>query len=247
MNNYYREAGEAELLTPAEEKRLARLIRRGDKAACARLVRANLRLVLFWVRRFRAKGIPRDDLIQEGNLGLMRAAELFNPKTGCHFSTYASFWIRQKIINAIWRHRTLIHVPRNLDSGVSDARTLSPLEYRPAQMRQQAAAAALAIDYLTDIELKGLWKVSADEAPLDYHEVQTAIWRALWTLSTRERTIICARFGLDDCPQATLAELGVRLHISRERVRQIEGVAKAKLATALVAQRNKTCHCFKPL
>lgn len=256
FQSYLRDIRGLGLLTHEEEIELARRVARGDELARRKLVESNLRLVIAIARRYTSTGVPLIDLIQEGNLGLMRAAEKFDYQRGCHFGTYATWWIRQAVSRAAGEQSRMIHLPehvatrlrkvRRVASQLSQENGLDPL---PEQI-----AAACSIDVNDVVDLLGVVEqpVSLD-APVDeearyslsdtledcttpapadtasQHLLGEELHRALAFLTPRERAVITLRYGIGDGHSRTLLEVGKELSISRERVRQLEVVALMKL------------------
>lgn len=244
------------LLTHAEEIDLAQRAAAGDDLARRKLIESNLRLVIAIARRYTSTGVPLIDLIQEGNLGLMRAAEKFDYQRGCHFGTYATWWIRQAVSRAAGEHSRLIHLPEHVATRLRKVRRIA------AQLSQENGldplpeqiAAACNFDVNEVIDLLGVIEqpVSLD-APVDdearyslsdtlednttpppsetasQHLLGEELHRALALLTPRERSVITLRYGIGDGHSRTLLEVGKELGISRERVRQLEVVALMKL------------------
>src|SRR5579863_8831019 len=247
------------LLTHAEEIDLAQRAARGDELARRKLVESNLRLVIAIARRYTSTGVPLIDLIQEGNLGLMRAAEKFDYQRGCHFGTYATWWIRQAVSRAAGEQSRLIHLPEHVATRLRKVRRVA------AQLSQENGldplpeqiAAACNIDVNEVIDLLGVIEqpVSLD-APVDddarysladtledsttpapaetasQHLLGEELHRALALLTPRERSVVTLRYGIGDGHSRTLLEVGKELGISRERARQLEVVALMKLRGA---------------
>jgi RNA polymerase primary sigma factor len=244
------------LLTHAEEIDLAQRAAAGDELARRKLIESNLRLVIAIARRYTSTGVPLIDLIQEGNLGLMRAAEKFDYQRGCHFGTYATWWIRQAVSRAAGEQSRLIHLPEHVATRLRKVRRIA------AQLSQENGldplpeqiAAACNIDVNEVMDLLGVIEqpVSLD-APVDdearysladtledsttpapaetasQHLLGEELHRALALLTPRERAVITLRYGIGDGRSRTLLEVGKELGISRERVRQLEVVALMKL------------------
>jgi RNA polymerase primary sigma factor len=244
------------LLTHAEEIDLAQRAAAGDDLARRKLIECNLRLVIAIARRYTSTGVPLIDLIQEGNLGLMRAAEKFDYQRGCHFGTYATWWIRQAVSRAAGEHSRLIHLPEHVATRLRKVRRIAAqlsqengLDPLPEQI---ALACNLEVNEI--IDLLGIIEqpVSLD-APIDdearyslsdtlednntpppsetasQHLLGEELHRALALLTPRECSVITLRYGIGDGHSRTLLEVGKELGISRERVRQLEVVALMKL------------------
>src|SRR5438128_1607886 len=256
FQSYLRDIRGLGLLTHAEEIDLARKAAAGDELARRRLIECNLRLVIAIARRYTSTGVPLVDLIQEGNLGLMRAAEKFDYQRGCHFGTYATWWIRQAVSRAAGEQSRLIHLPEHVATRLRKVRRIA------AQLSQENGldplleqiADACNIDLAEVIDLLGVIEqpVSLD-APVDdearysladtledsaapapaetasQHLLGEELHRALALLTPRERAVITLRYGIGDGRSRTLLEVGKELGISRERVRQLEVVALMKL------------------
>ena len=244
------------LLTHAEEVELAQQAAGGSEWARRRLIECNLRLVISIARRYTSTGVPLIDLIQEGNLGLMRAAEKFDYQRGCHFGTYATWWIRQAVSRAAGEHSRLIHLPEHVATRLRKVRRVAAqlsqengLDPLPEQI---AVACDMGIEEVTDLlgiieqpvsldapvddearySLADTLEDSAAPAPAEtasQHLLGEELHRALAVLTPRERSVITLRYGIGDGRSRTLLEVGKELGISRERVRQLEVVALMKL------------------
>jgi RNA polymerase primary sigma factor len=253
---YLREIGRVRLLTAAEEVSLAKRIERNDTGAKAALIEANLRLVVSVAKRYVGRGLSFLDLIQEGNLGLIRAVEKFDYRKGYKFSTYATWWIRQAITRAIADQARTIRVPvhmvetinrlsrvqRQLVQDLGREPTVDELakelELTPDKVREIRKVAQEPVSLETpvgeddDSELGDLLEDERIQGPGDTvagrlrHE---ELERLLESLSGRERKIIELRFGLNGEEPRTLEEVGRRFGVTRERIRQIEAKTLAKL------------------
>ena len=261
---YFREMGKVPLLTAVEEVALARRIERGDEAARRKLIESNLRLVVSVAKRHVGRGMPLLDLIQEGNLGLMRAVEKFDYRRGFKFSTYATWWIRQAITRSLADQARTIRVPvhmvENIHKLVRVQRTLlqelgreptpeevgaemgvTPERVREIQrISQEPASLHQQIGDEGDSQLSDFVEDTLLPAPAD--EVATIVRRedvvgVLGLLSHRERSVLELRFGLEDGRPHTLDEVGRVFGVTRERIRQIE----AKTLTKLRAFREAQC------
>jgi RNA polymerase primary sigma factor len=247
--------GRKPLLKAHEEIGLARLCQSGDDAAAERLAEANYRLVVSVAKRFRGLGVPFEDLIQEGNIGLLRAVEKFDPTRGVRFSTYATPWIYQAVTRAVVNQGRSIRLPNNvarLTLKVSHvAQTLRQELGREPTNEEIADASGLPAELVQELSTLATQTVSLD-APLsdDTDEMlgdlladtqatptpepgeewkQETVEDMLQRLDPREREIVRLRFGLDGGGERTLADVGKRVHLSKERIRQIEHQALQKL------------------
>jgi RNA polymerase primary sigma factor len=255
LGTYLREIGRHPLLTAADEVTLAKLIEKGDEAATVRMVCANLRLVVSIARRYRSTGIPLLDLIQEGNLGLLRAVEKFDWRKGFKFSTYATWWIRQAIQRGIAdRGRTVrlpVHIHEQLVRLRRERRELEATLGREATPDELARAADMPTTRVLQLLGAGLAPLSLETPVGDsgdstigdfvsdakdelFTDVMRAVGRqelerALSTLPERERMILALRFGLTGEEPMTLERIGERFGLTRERIRQLEAKALAKL------------------
>ncbi|WP_435020518.1 sigma-70 family RNA polymerase sigma factor [Tundrisphaera sp. TA3] len=243
------------LLTAAEECELAERIAAGDDAARSRMIRANLRLVVKIARDYTGRGMSLDDLIGEGNLGLIRAAEEFNPRFGTRFSTYASYWIKQGIRHALTNTTATIRLPAHMVTLLSKWRKAERTLYRE-QGRMPGFDEVAAVLGLTEAQRDMVMRArraslirgegpsddengwSADEACDDREAPEEALERAddrrqlrrrMERLDDRERAILTLRFGLGGDAPMTLKEVGRRLGVTREWVRKIEVRAVRKL------------------
>ncbi len=264
---YLKEISGGRKLSTKAEKILAVRIRKGDRAAMNALVQANLKFVVAVCHNYENQGLPLGDLINEGNLGLLRAAARFDENQGCRFISYAVWWIRQGILNALAeqsRDVTLstattaaIHrievANRNLTQKLGRAATLEELELETGlkasriKACQELTLASLSLDYPSEGG-EGTCKDSlADESwsrtedILERFQTRRALDTVLKGLGRRERLIIESLFGLGQEPAMTLMGLAQRLGVSKERVRQLKAAALAKLKTLLLLTATYPC------
>jgi RNA polymerase primary sigma factor len=256
FQSYLRDIRGLGLLTHAEEIDLAQRAAAGDELARRKLIESNLRLVIAIARRYTSTGVPLIDLIQEGNLGLMRAAEKFDYRRGCHFGTYATWWIRQAVSRAAGEQSRLIHLPehvatrlrkvRRIAAQLSQENGLDPLPEQIAEacnidvnevidllnIIEQPVSLDAPVDDEARYSLADTLEDSAAPAPAEtasQHLLGEELHKALALLTPRERSVITLRYGIGDGRSRTLLEVGKELGISRERVRQLEVVALMKL------------------
>lgn len=257
---YLRQIGEYPLITVDEEVKLARLIKRGDKEARARMVRSNLRLVVKIARDYSNFGLPLLDLISEGNIGLMKAVERFDPKKGGKLSTYAAWWIKQSIKRALANQSKTIRLPVHLVDKIAKLRRVStqmteelgrePTDEELAEEVGMAAAKVAALKSaairptsldqpLGDEDNTSLGDIIGDEeaqTPFEQlrdKDLRDEVGDLLDVLDDRERKIINSRFGLDGRKTKTLEEVGEKFGVTRERIRQLQNIALRKLRRAL--------------
>lgn len=262
---YLNEIGRVKLLTPAEEIALAKRIKRGDKEAREHMIKANLRLVVKIARDYEGMGVPLLDLINEGNIGLMKGVEKFDPRKGAKLSTYAGLWIKQQIRRALANQAKTIRLPVHVVDQVADLRraemklreTLNheptdeeiahhlKLDERRVRRYRQAAKAPVSLDApIGDDESNSISEVVADpNAALPYDRLVTEtdtnlVREVLAKLPERENTILSLRFGLSDGRERTLEEIGDHFGLTRERIRQIQEQALKKLRAKMEARDN---------
>ena len=237
VHTYLKEIGRVPLLTAQQEADLARAAQAGDADARRALSEANLRLVVSVAKRYVGRGLPFLDLIQEGNLGLMKAAEKFEPERGFKFSTYATWWIRQSITRAIAdQGRTIripVHLVENINRVKKTAGELLRLAQDPISLETPVGEEedAHLEDFIQDEEAG----VPVDEAGRQL--LRRELMNVLKSLTPREERVIALRFGLEDGRSRTLEELGREFNVTRERVRQIEAKALRKLRHPSRAKR----------
>lgn len=261
LETYLREINETPLLSAAEERELATRIGQGDTRARDQMVRANLRLVVNIARGYTGKGLGLQDLIEEGNLGLLRAVEGFDPGMGTRFSTYASYWIKQSIKRALINSAKTIRIPaymvellskwRRANARLSEELGRTPTVEEIARVlglpKKKLPIIKKAINIYsstpqTDQSEAG-WslgemvmdeRTKTPEDELLEHDVLNHVMTMMENMDPREATVLRMRFGLDDLEPHTLKEIGEQLGLTRERVRQIETEALAKLSDGLM-------------
>ncbi len=254
---YLREIGKIPLLTPAEELELAYKVKEGEKDAKDKMAEANMRLVVSIAKRYSGRGLDFLDLIQEGNTGLLRAVEKFDPDKGFKFSTYATWWIRQAITRAIADQARVIRIPVHMVETINKLlrtqRRLTQELNREPTNEEIAAAMEIEVDKVeyvmkikqdissldatvgSDDDDSVLGDFIEDEdaaSPVDSATTQLLkeqVQSILGALTEREQKILKMRFGLEDGKSHTLEEVGQEFSVTRERIRQIEAKALAKL------------------
>ena len=264
VKTYLKEIGQVPLLTAEQETELARAAQAGDEDARRHLSEANLRLVVSVAKRYAGRGLPFLDLIQEGNLGLMKAAEKFEPERGFKFSTYATWWIRQSITRAIADQGRTIRIPVHLVESINRVNKTAGdllrkngreptveeiavrLDMEPARVRELLQLAQDPISLETpvgeeeDAHLEDFIQDEEAGVPVDEagrQLLRRELFSVLKSLTPREERVIALRFGLEDGRARTLEELGKEFNVTRERVRQIEAKALRKLRHPSRAKR----------
>lgn len=253
---YLSDIGGQRLLTAEEEQAMARRIRAGDERTKEQFITANLKLVVSIARRYQGRGLELNDLIQEGNLGLLRAVEKFDARRGFKFSTYATWWIRQAIGRAIRDQGRTIRLPVHMGEKIAQLTRISAelqqalgreptveelalhMHLPPEKVQEiiRASHEPLSLDFpLTEDGDMELGDVLADHslpAPSDstsHHLLKEQVAGLLAQLTERERAVLALRYGLLDGRSRTLEEVGREFQVTRERIRQIEAKAIYKL------------------
>ena len=264
LASYINRLTRTKLLTATEEKSLSRKARYGDNMAKERLIESNMRLVVSIAKNYLASGIPMEDLIQEGAIGLMTATERFDPRMGYRFSTYATQWIRQSIGRAIDNKAKAIRLPAHIseslrkidksraelhrvlgqDPTVEQIADHTGLSLKKMNSLLQTTQEPVSLDMTVgDDDSTSLGSLVLDRSapnPQDEliaQEMRGEIEAILNTLDDREKVIMRKRFGFDEDDKSVLQQIGDELHISRERVRQIESQALRKLRSAARKKR----------
>ena len=253
---YLKEIGRVPLLSAEEERALARAAKAGDMEARQKLSEANLRLVVSVAKRYAGRGLPFLDLIQEGNLGLMKAAEKFEPDKGFKFSTYATWWIRQAITRAIADQARTIRIPVHMVETINKVKKVSSQLLHENGHEPSAEEIAERLDMPVD-KVREIMRVAQEpvsletpigeeedshlgdfipdeEAPVPAEAASQTLLKeqladVLKTLTPREEKVLRLRFGLEDGRPRTLEEVGKEFNVTRERIRQIEAKALRKL------------------
>ena len=255
LDKYLQEIGHEELLTTDEEVELAQRIRKGDKRALERLTKANLRFVVSVAKQYQNQGLSLPDLINEGNVGLIKAAEKFDETRGFKFISYAVWWIRQSILQAIAEHSRLVRLPLNQVGSVNKiARELNKFEQeheRKPSVDEIAERVDLPEDKIADAMKANSRHVSMDapiadgedssmidflagdssntDKELAIESLKAEVSRILKLLTDKEQKVLRAFFGIDGSPEMTLDEIGEKYNLTRERVRQIKEKALRRL------------------
>jgi RNA polymerase primary sigma factor len=257
---YLREIGKTDLLTPDQEVELAERIKRGDPEARSHMIRANLRLVVKIAQDYANYGLPLLDLISEGNIGLMKAVERFDPNKGGKLSTYAAWWIKQSIKRALANQSKTIRLPVHMVDKISKMRRVAMAmseelgreptddelseeigidraklsQLKVASMRPASLDAPISDDDSTEFgEIVGDENAQTPFELLSHKNMHGQLDGLLTVLDERERKIIDARFGLAGQKPRTLEEVGQEFGVTRERIRQLQNIALRKLRRAL--------------
>jgi RNA polymerase primary sigma factor len=259
LEKYLREIGKVELISPEEEVRLATLIKQGDQAALDRLTKANLRFVVSVAKQYQNQGLSLPDLINEGNLGLIKAAQRFDETRGFKFISYAVWWIRQSILQSLAEQARIVRLPLNkvgLTNRIQKAYSQLEQEFeREPSAEELAEVLDMDIEEITSSLGINARHVSVDtplsegeegtlldvlentnaektDQLLDHTQsLKTEIDRSLATLTERQKEVICFFFGIGVDHPLSLEDIGDRFNLTRERVRQIKDKAITKLKT----------------
>lgn len=268
LDLYLREIGQARLITAAEEVELAKRIKEGDQEALEKLTKANLRFVVSVAKQYQNQGLSLSDLINEGNIGLIKAAKRFDETRGFKFISYAVWWIRQAVLQALAEQSRIVRLPLNRVGTLHKIGKISSSlqqeygrEPSPDEIARELALTAVEVsdtlkisnshlsldapfstsedNSLMDV-LEDEFQPAPDEALLD-ESLRLEIERALDTLSSREAEVINLYFGLNHEKALTLEEIGARFNLTRERVRQIKEKAIRRLRHA---SRSKSLRAY---
>lgn len=265
LNVYLREISETKLLTPADEVELAAKIQAGDEKAREKMIKANLRLVVKIAQDYSNYGLPLVDLISEGNIGLMKAVERFDPEKGGKLSTYAAWWIKQAIKRALANQSKTIRLPVHMVDKIAKMRRVATalqeelgrepsdeeiadelgLPQRKISLLRRASQRPTSLDApVGDDDKASFGEIIGDERAvnpmeeLDNKSLQGDLEGLLELLDEREHKIIDARFGLNGATPMTLEEVGREFGVTRERIRQLQNAALTKMKKALRRKDN---------
>lgn len=256
LDKYLQEIGRLDMISPEEEVLLAQKIKQGDQSALEKLTKANLRFVVSVSKQYQNQGMSLPDLINEGNLGLIKAAQRFDETRGFKFISYAVWWIRQSILQALAEQSRIVRLPLNkigslnkinkayarleqefermpnpeevaLELDITDAEVRESLRHSGKHLSMDAPLATDEDNTMYDFMRSE--ETSTPEADLLYESLRTEINRAISTLTPKEADIIKMFFGLEGYPQMTLDEIGLEFDLTRERVRQIKEKAIKRL------------------
>jgi RNA polymerase primary sigma factor len=256
LKRYLQRIAKFPLITPKEEKELGKRIQEGDKEALKKLTESNLRFVVSYVKKYRGMGLSLLDLINEGNLGLIEAAKRFDPSKNVKFISYGVWWIRQAVIHALSKYSRIYHLPQKLSDQISEmkkTRSQMKKEFKRDPTREEIAARLkTTVENVEDWEILSGRNISLSDKYYDddmevgdrikdsltpsveyqivKNSIEEQIRNILKELDDKEALVLKLRFGLEDDRTHTLQEIGNRLNLTRERIRQIEKKAMRKLS-----------------
>jgi RNA polymerase primary sigma factor len=264
LRQYLRQISKFPTLSRQEEKKMAELIQKGDKNALGKMIEANLKFVVSYVKKYRGMGMGLFDLINEGNLGLIEAAKRFDPERKVKFISYAVWWIRQAIIHALAQYSRAYYLPQRFSDKISEMKKKT-IELKAELKREptrEEIAKKMGIDPedVEELEMLGGREISLSDKYFDEskeevgdrikdnfaantddqivkNSVQQRIRQMLGELDEKESLVLRLRFGMDDDTPQTLQEIGDKMKLTRERVRQIEKKAMRKLARSSKLQQ----------
>jgi len=270
LDKYLNEIGKVELVSPDEEVKLARRIREGDQLALEKLTRANLRFVVSVAKQYQNRGLSLNDLINEGNLGLIKAGQRFDETRGFKFISYAVWWIRQSIMHAIAQQSRAVRLPWNRVGSINRlSRAFAELEQkfqREPTVEELAEELHTTVGNVTQdlsistrtlsmsapivqgedgtlLDMLYDEHAQAPDAALEASGLKTEILRVLATLTLREAEVLTLYYGLNGNEARTLEEIGLKLSITRERVRQIKETATRRLRHSVSSAILKSFFC----
>lgn len=270
LSTYLAEISRIPLLSGSEEVRLARLAKQGDGAARRRLIVSNLRLVVSIAKKYLYYGLPLLDLIEEGNLGLMKAVDRFDPERGCKFSTYATWWIRQAVTRSLSNHGRTVRIPVYITDNIARYKKVSEELYIKSGQQADLEEIAKALDIKIE-EARRLQEFVESVSPLEKMgntdsessrgmgipesveprqldraieqiELDQQMHELMKELSEREASIVKYRYGLADGKAHTLEETGKKFRLTRERIRQIEKDVMKRLRTYVNVHKDDFQH-----
>ncbi len=264
LRQYLRQISKFPALSQQEEKKVGELIRKGDKNALRKLIEANLKFVVSYVKKYRGMGMGLFDLINEGNLGLIEAAKRFDPKRKVKFISYAVWWIRQAIIHSLAQYSRAYYLPQRLSDKISEMKKktvdLKAQLKRDPTREEIAGKMGINPEDVEELEMLSGREISLSDKYFDEsreevgdriedtlapdaeyqitkNSVQQRIRQMLSELDKKESLVLKLRFGMDDDTPQTLQKIGDKLKLTRERVRQIEKKAMRKLARSSKLQQ----------
>ena len=264
LSTYLAEISRIPLLSGSDEVRLARLAQQGDGSARRKLIVSNLRLVVSIAKKYLYYGLPLLDLIEEGNLGLMKAVDRFDPERGCKFSTYATWWIRQAVTRSLSNHGRTVRIPVYITDNISRYKKVSEelyiksghqpelediakaleIKIEEAKRLQEFVESVSPLEKMGNVDNEGTRGIPESLEPrqldkaIEQIELDQQMFELMKELSDREANIIKYRYGLLDGKAHTLEETGKKFRLTRERIRQIEKDVMKRLRTFVNAHKD---------